>query len=456
METDSVQKSDPEAIVFDAASGFSVEEQQEILDRINALTAEKRIALPAGALKTEAKKRGLLFPLLINLGAVVFLLAGFFTLRFFHTQDDQTLREGPVSLGITERRLIQEIRRETSRQITEKEKEINDILSRLADADAEYRELQVSVESLTEAQKERAAALLKMQEDYRSTLTGLQEERTRILEDSRLREAELRKTAEERAKELSSQIEQSQASLDLAMEEIRRLSSEQDRANAAEAQLLGYYGVLNSQVKAGQLDEALATLESMKDFLNAPLFHGKALEKRRSYHLAAVGALEEAVAGAVSLKAAAGSAAPAVSGDNAEQAELQARIAALEQKSQEQERTINSLSAAGTDQGRIIADYELRISGLNEQISSQQQSMNQKDNTIQALMTQAAAQEQQIAERNAAITELRAQAEASAITASEAQAEAAQLRTGNAALAQQNEEQRRQIESIRQLLLNQQ
>jgi uncharacterized coiled-coil protein SlyX len=456
METDSVQNSDAGGIVFDAASGFSVEEQQEILDRINALTAEKRIAPPAGALRTEAKKRGLLFPLLINLGAVFFLLGGFFTLRFFHSQDEQNLREGPVSLGITERRLIQEIRQETSRQITEKEKEINDILLRLADADAEYRELQVSVESLTEAQKERAAALLKMQEDYRSTLAGLQEEQARILEDSRFREAELRKAAEERTKELSSQIEQSQANLDLAMEEIGRLSNEQNRANAAEAQLLGYYGVLSGQVKAGQLDEALATLEGMRSFLNAPLFQGGSLEKRRSYHMAAVGALEEAVAEAANLKAAAGSAAPEAPEDDAGQAELQARIAALEQKSQEQERTINSLSAAGTDQGKIIADYELRIGGLNEQISSQQQSMNQKDNTIQALMTQASAQEQQIAGRDAAITELRNQAEASARSASEAQAEAAQLRTGNAALAQQNEEQRRQIESIRQLLLNQQ
>jgi uncharacterized coiled-coil protein SlyX len=456
MEIDSVRNSDAGGIVFDAASGFSVEEQQEILDRINALTVEKGIAPPAGALRTEAKKRGLLFPLLINLGAALLLLGGFFTLRFFHTQDDQNLREGPVSLGITERKLIQEIRRETSRQITEKEKEINDILSRLADADAEYRELQVSVESLTEAQKERAAGLLKMQEDYRSTLAGLQDERAKILEDSRLREAELRNAAEERAQEFSSQIEQSQASLDSAMEEIRRLSGEQDRANATEAQLLGYYGVLNGQVRAGQLNEALSTLKSMRDFLNAPLFQGRSLEKRRSYHLAAVDALEETLAEVVNLKAAAGSAAPQASGDGAEQAELQARIAALEQRSQEQERTINSLSAAGTDQGRIIEDYEVRISGLNEQISSQQQSMNQKDNTIQALMIQAAAQEQQIAERNAAITELRSQTEASAGTASEAQAAAAQLRTENAVLAQQNEEQKRQIESIRQLLLNQQ
>jgi uncharacterized coiled-coil protein SlyX len=466
MNSDNIQLTDSsaggtggaEAVVFDTASGFSVEEQQEILDRINALTAEKRISPPAGALRTEAKKRGVLFPLFINLGAVLLLLGGFFTLRFFHGQDEQNLRQGPVPLGLTERKLIQEIRQETSRQITEKEKEINSILSKLADADAEYRELQVSVESLTEEQRTRAAALLLMQEDYRNTLAGLQEERAKILEDSRLREADLRRAAEERAQELSSQIEQSQASLSSAMEEIQRLSGEQNRANAAEAQLGGYYGVLNTQIRAGQLDGAGATLASMRDFLNSSLFLGvRSLENRRQYHLAAVDALEEAVAEVRNLKNAAPavSAVPAAPNNDAELAELRDRLAALEQQNREQERTISSLSAAGSDQGKIIADYEDRIKGLADQISSQQQTMNQKDSTIQALMTQAAVQEQHAAEQNTAIADLRAQAGASAQAAAEAEAAASQLRTENAALAQQNEEQKRQIESIRQLLLNQ-
>jgi uncharacterized coiled-coil protein SlyX len=468
MESGSIQNTDStgtadgtdgaEAVVFDTASGFSVEEQQEILDRINALTAEKRISPQTGVLRTEARKRGVLFPLLINLGAALLLLGGFFTLRFFHSQDEQNLREGPARLGLTERKLIQEIRQETSRQITEKEKEIDGILSKLADADAEYRELQVSVDSLTEEQRARAAALFLMQEDYRNTLAGLQEERAKILEDSRLREAELRKAAEERAMELSSQIEQSQASLGSAMEEIQRLSGEQERASAAEAQLGGYYGVLNGQIRAGQLDEAAATLESMKGFLNSSLFRGmRSLENRRQYHLAAVDALEEVVAEVKNLKEAAPavSAAPAAPNNDAELAELQDRITALEQQNQEQERTISSLSSAGSDQGKIIAGYEGRIKSLTDQISSQQQTMNQKDNTIQALMIQAAAQEQQIAERNTTIADLRAQTEASVNAAADTEAAAAQLRTENAALTQQNEEQKRQIESIRQLLLNQ-
>ena len=403
------QVTDPSGIVFDTTSGISLEEQQEILAGINAMSGGNRL-VPEAAV-TVAKRRGILFPLFVNIGAIILLVLGFVLLSHFHVQDEQGIRENSATLGLTERKLIQEIRQQTNRQISEKEHQINDILSKLSDADAEYQALQGSLESLTQAQKERAVALLQMQEEYRSTLSGLQEEKAGILEDSRQREAALRTQAEEKAKELSSRIEQgqasfelSQASLNAAMEELGRLSNDQERAARAENQMAGYYATENSQISSGLLDEAAATLGTMKEFLGAPSLQGiRSLEARKQTHLAAIAAIEGALAETRRLKEAAsreGGAdlVPAMEQDDAlaqALAELQARYAALEQKASDQERTIAAFSSQGSEQGRMIAEFENRINELRTENTrlgaanvSQQETLNRRDTDIVNLRTE--------------------------------------------------------------------
>ena len=62
MDTDNLeQAAEPSgAVVFDTSSGISLEEQQEILSGINAMSGGSRL-VPEAAV-TEAKKRGFLFP----------------------------------------------------------------------------------------------------------------------------------------------------------------------------------------------------------------------------------------------------------------------------------------------------------------------------------------------------------------------------------------------------------
>ena len=65
METNSLHNQ--ETIAFDSSSGISLEEQQEILAGINAMAIGSRV-VPQAAV-TEAKKRGAMFPLFVNIGA---------------------------------------------------------------------------------------------------------------------------------------------------------------------------------------------------------------------------------------------------------------------------------------------------------------------------------------------------------------------------------------------------
>ena len=95
-------------VAFDTSSGISLEEQQEILEVINTITGGSRLVSEASDVK--AKKKGFLFPLFVNIAAVVILAAGFYFLSRIHVQDEQKIRSNSADLGLTERKLIQEIR----------------------------------------------------------------------------------------------------------------------------------------------------------------------------------------------------------------------------------------------------------------------------------------------------------------------------------------------------------
>jgi hypothetical protein len=443
-------------IVFDTSSGFSVEEQREILNQINSLTVEKGIVPVPGDLKTEAKKKGVLFPLLVNLAAIILLSGGFFLLLFFHGQDEAGIRQGTSTLGLTERKLIQEIHEETKKRLSEKETEINSILSALSDAARESRELEASVDTLTEEQRLRAEQLKDIQEEYRNTLSNLQTERTKILEDARLREAGLRAQAEARAVELSSEIERSQQNLTAAMEELEALSTEQERANAAEAQLGGLYAAAYKEIAAEQFDNADSIFASMESFLGSSLIQSmRSLDTKRRTHLEALASLKEAVAQAKKQKEAAGltGGTPALVDapvpDDAPEpddvAALMEQISVLEQQAADQEKLLAAFNAQESEQRQMITDFQDVILELRSANANQQQALNRRDDEIQELRV-----------RTAELDNARVRADTAEKAAVEIRALAAELQTQNAALTQTNTDLRQQIDAVRQLLLNQQ
>ena len=465
----------PDTIVFDAASGISLEEQQEILDGINAMAGERRLS--GGGPESEAiagaRKKGFLFPLLVNACALALLGAGFFLLFFIQRQDDGDIRRVSAGLGYTERTLIQEIRRETSRRISEKETEIDGIRSMLSSADAEYRILLGSVETLTEEQKERAAYLLAMQEEYQDTLLVLQNEQARIIEDSRMQEAALRAQAEELVHDLSGQIAQSQAMLGSAMDELKRLGSERERAAMAESQMSGFYKVLGRQIDSGSLDEAAKNLDAMKLFLDTAFRGSRSMEEQKRNHLAAIAALEAAVSEAVSARAkatSAGTAPPAQgAGDEAAFKELAARYEALEaaasvleQRAADQDKALAVLGSQGSDQSKAIAEYVTEIATLRTANSNQQQTLNRRDGEIADLRAESFAGAQQLSDLNNSVASLQSDLRAANGRATDNEAALAEQKRQYDALAvqrddlqRQNTELRRQMaDSLRQALLD--
>lgn len=454
---------------FDTASGIPVEEQRQILADINALAERERLAAPP-RFTAAAKKRGFRFPLLVNLGAVLLLGAGFWGIRAFHRQEDAAIRESAASLGITERKLIQEIRRETARLIAEKDAAISDTQAKLTAADAEYQALQLEAERETSQANlqylEKLRALLELQDAYRHTLTTLNKERSQLLENARVREANLYAQLEERAGILSGELQKGQRDLSAAREELGRLSDEQERLVQIEGQLGGFYRNADQQIQDGLLDEAAGTAAYMREFLNTPAFQSlRPFQIRKDLYLSAARVLETMIAEGRRLKGEAAGAVPAApppppenAGDTgAAEAEyertiaaLREQVAALEQAGRERAASLTGLDAQNSAQARRISEFERALDGLEQTLSerdasiaglraanaAQAQQLSERDAAISSLRSAGAARDQQLAERESAVGSLRSQQSAQTQQITELTAAVTALRQESAAKEQ--------------------
>jgi chromosome segregation ATPase len=464
---------DDAGFVFDAASGIPEEEQREILEGINSITEKNRQSLSADKTALPAGEKGSMFPVLVNIIAVLILGGGFLLLSLFHGREEVRVREGLSVYNPAERALIEEIRRETSSQLEAKENEIFLISSKLTGVDAELQDLQSSVETMmgekeaelrkemgeafdAERQRlvdqnlseaaiaermrlfdaeriakmntelagyrqrldaEQAAAesnLQTLQEEYRVNLSTLQNERSQILESSRAREAGLHAQLEARTRELNAVSEQSQAALSSARSELERLSGEQEKAGVIESQLRGYYAAVNNHIRAGRLGEAAEAVRAMREFLNTPAFQSlRSIQARKDLYVSAADTLDIMIdeARKNSGAAAAGTPGGTLETGELERAltELQNRNAQLEETAAGLNRTIAAYSSQGSDLGQRIAEIEGHASALRTLNQALEQTVAERENTITALQSQNAGLSQTVAARESSISALQAE-----------------------------------------------
>jgi chromosome segregation ATPase len=507
-------------IIFDTESGISVEEQQEILAGLDTLTGD-HLADAALPLEKEAKKTGALFPALVN-GAALLLLAGILTALFLsHTHEQVRFEQGGVILGLTERKLIAEIRKETGALLSAKDAEIADILAKIAGIDRQLQDLQTEFEGRVRekeaelraqmqkdadaerdrlnnqrlpaatvdermrifdeqqiarlntelaAFKERLASekssaqadLQKLKDEYQAQLAALQRERGQILEDARVREANLHeqlivKTTE--SAEIGALYEQTQSNLSAAQEQLRSLTSETEAASLIEAQLSAYYTIIDGRINDGQFDEAAATLASMKDFLETPSFqNSRPFKARKAAHLATIGALSILLDTNTQLRSAAGTVPPppATDADISTDAlsnekliaDLREQAATLQQTIAERDQTISAYKSQGSNANT----QDAAMSALRSQNAALQQTLAARDSALNELRTQGGGLQQTLAARESTITELRTQNSTLQQTVFARESTITELQAQNTTLQQTAEQLRRQNDAIRQAL----
>jgi len=382
-----------EDIVFDANSGISAEEQEEILCEINRIAETNRLSLSTDTASQKggikAKKSGALFPLAVNIAALVLLCAGFVLLVSIYRKTDVSVRTGNAVYNLTERALIEDIRRDTAQKIAVKDTEISAISSRLEEVDAQLAQLQSSAHELTEEQLAVQERLIGLQTSYREELSVLQEERSRILEDSRLKEARLRSQLEERTRELA-------AVKQVTSDELDRLTNEQQIIASIDAQIAGGLATVSDLVNDGQYDKAAQVVESLRNFSNDNLLSSvRSYQTRKEIYNRTINSMDAVINEMRKFRSA-----------NAEGIELFEKNAKLEETLAEMQKTVDAFSSGSSNQTRRLKELEDSVTALRASVSSLETGSSEKDRTISSLETEKSQLTRSVADLQAANTAL--------------------------------------------------
>ncbi|MDR1787702.1 MAG: hypothetical protein LBR16_04555 [Treponema sp.] len=448
-----------------ALSWLTEQEKRDIRARIDGIAASTRGAAGKAGLSPAAGRRGILFPFLVNAGALVFIAGGILFLSFLHIKDETAVRESASTLGITERALIREIRRESAVEVRAKEDEIEAMLVKLASVDAELQDAQNAAErgsaAAGEQHRRTLARLRDIQAEYRGSLSVLQGEKTRLLEDARAKEEALRAQATARTASLAAESAES-GSAAAAQEQLARISGEQERIGTAEAQLTALYTAIKNDISAGSFAAAGSGIDSARALLEAPSLAGlRPWERVKKTHAAALSSLAATLkaaedAAAEAEAAAAGRPSPAAV---AEAAALKEQIALLEQQSEERARSADKAQAAaaaaasrGENLEQRAARLESRVRELETAAAANQRTISARDASIAELRTQAAELRAQNERSAAQVTDLRTQAAERDKTLAERDASLSQLREQNAGLNTRIGDMQKQIDAIKQLI----
>jgi chromosome segregation ATPase len=306
-----------------------------------------------------------------------------------------------------ERALIEEIRRETSFRIEEKEKEINIISSLLEEISAELRELYSGSRKLSPDEQKAAENRLKsLQEDYLAMMGHLQDERSRILEESRARETEVQTQIENRTRQSTPGA--ARGTVDAA-HEMDRLSGEQRQSAAVEAQMVAFFSNLNGQIAENKFDEAAGTVQAMKDFLNTPAFQTlRSMRERKDIYAQAINSFEAMIHEARPGKQDITAGPPPQNDPNIEKmlADLEEKNAMLEQDLAGKNRTIAALNSGSSGSARLIAEKDRQITALNSGNNNLNRTIAEKDRQIAVLNSGNDNLNRTIAEKDRQITAL--------------------------------------------------
>jgi len=367
-----------EIIVFDSKSGISEEEQREILAKIDNIAEKNRLSLSENKkTRFKAKKSGGLFPVIVNIAAFAALAGGLIVLSYAQSKTDSLVRTGAKVYNSAERALIEEIRKETLALLEEKDREISLYAGKSGGAGGG---------------------------EYLSTLAVLRNERSKILEDARAREAVVQARMDIRTRETAPPLQTAPppaADAAGAGGELARLNAERDLAAEIEAQMGGFFASLNAEIAEDRLEDASETVKAMREFINTPAFRSlRSIRERKEMYTQAVNTYETIIGEASENRALSNSDPDymnRVSG-------LQARIAALENDMAEKDKTIDAVSSQGSgatrrlnelakENGALQADNKRLQSDLDKQtrsVTSLQQSVNSLKKTEADLKTEKA------------------------------------------------------------------
>lgn len=332
-------------------SGIDADDRREILEAIDKVASSNRISAGPESFVLKPRRRGLLFPLLVNLAALVLTAAAVLGLKEISARREAAVVQSGTAVSTAEGRLLQELKRESDSKLQEKDKAISDIQNRLLALDKERGDLASSMEErvkrreadlkaelaaalekerqrlgeqglseiaiqerLKRLEAEKSAALrreletfqkqseaekkaaeerfARLRDEYQASIASLVDDRKRIQDEASRRESELRSSLEAKARELESQSAEAKADLAQARSELARLQAQKDRDDAVEDRIIGLYGSIKAALRDRSFAAAADGAAALSAYLNEPaVAQSPALQSRRETDLFAADAL---------------------------------------------------------------------------------------------------------------------------------------------------------------------
>jgi chromosome segregation ATPase len=312
---------DDEFLITEDAE-ISEEDRNEILAQIETVVEKNQIPVTDELFKLHPKRKGALFPILLNIVTFLLVAGGvLFMFRFFQARQELLSVETRAYLS-TEGKLIEELKKESEEAIAAKEQEISKIQNELAELDRQSRDLQQNMEESIRAREEelreeleaelaaererlqgegisqqeieaqlealearrreefnrqiaeyrdeaqaelaqKEAELTEAREMAERVLEQANEERARLAEETRQREAELRRQFEEEREALESRSSEAETKL-------RELAEVREREILINDQIIGSYAEIIDDIQAGNVEAAGNSLDELKRFIQDP------------------------------------------------------------------------------------------------------------------------------------------------------------------------------------------
>lgn len=326
MAADSSQSQVQEKDPFAGDTGISEEDRQEVLKSIEGIASENALALDEEIFVLKEAKSGVILPILINLLAVAVVAATIFFLSRAFQNDTIAVVERGLEFSSLEGQLLRELQAASQDQISAKEQEIRDFENRLGDLESQRQELSENLDSdvafreaqydqevqdqldserarlesegITAAEIDRllaiqevelrvfytdlltgyqeellleqeqlAETIVQLEGEYSSELDSLKTERDTLVEDLRIQEGELRAELEQQSQALA-QVGAAEESLRSAQDTLAQLEEARQAAEGVEAQLIGLYTQLQTNLNRRDWESSLTSVEQIQGFLN--------------------------------------------------------------------------------------------------------------------------------------------------------------------------------------------
>jgi len=330
---------------------FTEEERQEITSQIDKIARGSSLRKGEAFAQLQPQKKGNVFPLAVNILAVVVIAAGVYLSNYYFNQRIEQLNIETSTIQGAEGKILEEVKRAAEQKIREKESEISKIKEDLSLIEqqrltlqnnmqqqiaAKEQELQAQLDAALQSERDRLEASgvsveqvraqlenfrVKQEQAYLSTietfraesmeqlrqkeveLTEAKATAERILEDANRGREELLAGAKKREEELQEQFLEEKAQLTQqsseTREELRKLEDAKRNEQLFRDQINGLYLDIQTGIDQKNAEEARAKIGELRALLQSPSVRGiPNLAKRVEVDSFMIDLLETEAAGA--------------------------------------------------------------------------------------------------------------------------------------------------------------